>query len=134
MSRQERLFDTAAAAGPLLTTGAAAVRAALARYRLPVSNEAAMQAAVEKALFAEGFIPQREVTRGADRIDFLVGTVVVELKVKGSVGDVVRQLNRYAAWDEIAELVLVTSCASHATVPESLGGKPVSVLVVRGMF
>lgn len=111
------------------------VRDALARYRLPVSVEKAMQDAVESALRAEGLAFQREVKRGdTDRIDFLVGSVGLELKVKGSAGDVLRQLERYAAWPDVTELVLLTSKGAHLALPSAVGGKPLLVLVARGMF
>ena len=106
----------------------------LARYRFPVSVERAMQDAVESALRAEKLEFRREVTRGADRIDFVVGSVGVELKVKGSVADLVRQLERYSAWDDLTELLLVTTRGHHLAVPATIGGKRVLVHVVRGAF
>lgn len=135
MSRNGQLFDTAKAMGPLITTGALAVKQALARYRMPVTPERALQDAVETALFREGFNPQREVTRGDDRIDFLVGSVGVELKVKGSVGDVIRQLARYAAWPDITELLLVTTQQGHIDSRlAEIGGKPLFFHLARGTF
>jgi hypothetical protein len=122
----------AAALPPAVT--ARQVRDALARYRLPVSVEKAMQDAVESALRAEGLEFQREVKRDADRIDFLVGTVGLELKVKGSAGDVLRQLERYALWDDVTELVLLTSKGAHRALPDVVGGKPLVIHVPRGVF
>jgi hypothetical protein len=110
------------------------VRAALARYRLPVSVEKAMQDGVESALRGERFDFKREVTRGADRIDFLVGTVGVELKVKGSVAEVLRQLERYALWEDVTELLLVTTRGHHLAMPPELNGKPMLVHTVRGVL
>ncbi len=122
----------AAPAPPVVT--ARQVRDALARYRLPVSVEKAMQDAVESALRFEGLAFKREVTRGADRIDFLVGTVGVELKVKGSVSEVMRQLERYSLWDDVLELLLVTTRGHHLAMPREFNGKPVLVHIVRGFF
>ncbi len=121
------------AEAPTVTT-ARQVREALARYRLPVSVELAMQDAVESALRGERLPFRREVKRGGDRIDFLVGSVGVELKVKGSASEVLRQLERYAAWDEITELLLVTSKGAHRALPERVGGKVLLVYVPRGVF
>jgi hypothetical protein len=106
----------------------------LARYRFPVSVEKAMQDAVESALRTEKLEFSREVTRGADRPDFVVGAVGLELKVKGSAGDVLRQLERYAAWPELTDLLLVTSKGAHRALPAQVGGKPLVVLVVRGVL
>jgi hypothetical protein len=124
-------FPTAAS---VPTVTAQQVRDALARYRLPVSVEKAMQGAVESALRAEGLAFRREVTRGADRIDFLVGTVGVELKVKGSVSEVLRQLERYALWEDVTELLLVTTRGHHLAMPRELNGKPVWVHTVKGVL
>lgn len=124
--------------GELLSTGptvtALQVRDALARYRMPVSVEKAMQDAVESALRNEGLVFRREVTRGADRIDFMVGSVGVELKVKGAVAEVVRQLERYAAWPDVTELLLVTTRGHHLAIPAEVGGKRVTVHMVRGVL
>lgn len=124
--------ETAPLTAPSVT--ARQVRDALARYRMPVTPELALQDAVEKALRIEGFVFDREVRRGADRIDFLVGTVGVELKVKGSLAEVTRQLKRYAAWEEIDELLLVTTRGHHLGVTTRLNEKPVLVHIVRGLF
>lgn len=118
--------------GPSVTARELAQR--LGRYRFPVSVERAMQDAVESALRAEKLAFRREVTRGADRIDFVVGSVGVELKVKGSAAEVERQLHRYSAWEDLTELLLVTTRGHHLAVPAAIGGKPVLVHVVRGAF
>jgi hypothetical protein len=110
------------------------VRDALAQYRMPVSVEKAMQDAVESALRAEQFAFRREVTRGTDRIDFVVGSVGVELKVKGSAAEVLRQLERYAAWPDLTGLVLVTSKGAHRALPPLVGGKMLLIHIPRGVF
>ncbi|HKY40665.1 MAG TPA: hypothetical protein VJN18_32240 [Polyangiaceae bacterium] len=113
---------------------AADLAAILRRYRLPVSNEAEMQGAVEKALQREAVPYRREVVQGGDRIDFVVARVGIELKVKGSVATVTRQLFRYARWEDLNELLVVTSVGQHLGLPRSLNGKPIVVHVPRGRF
>lgn len=103
-------------------------------YRLPVTVEAEMQRALELALENEGIAFKREVKRGLDRIDFVVGRVGVECKVHCPTAALTRQLTRYALWDDIDELLVVTSDAKHVAVPPRLNGKDVRVHVVRGMF
>ncbi len=125
-------FPATVPAAPAVT--ARQVRDALARYRMPVSVERELQDSVERALRAEKLAFKREVTRGADRIDFVVGSVGVELKVKGAVTEVHRQLERYAAWEELTELLLVTTRGHHLAMPNSIGGKPVLVHMVRGVL
>ncbi len=123
-------LDAAAPSGPR----AADVVAALRRYRIPARTEAVLQAAVGAALIDAGIAWNREVTREADRIDFVAGRVGIECKVAFSVSEVTRQLLRYAAWPELDELVLATSRGKHLEVENSLGGKPVLIHVVRGLF
>lgn len=93
-----------------------------------------MQRAVERALRAERIGYKREVKRGLDRIDFVVGRVGLECKVHCPTAALTRQLLRYALWDDIDELLVVTSDAKHVTVPPRLNGKDVRVHVVRGML
>lgn len=119
---------------PATTVTARQVRYALARYRMPVSVERELQDSVERALRAEKLEFKREVARGADRIDFVVGAVGIELKVKGSAGDVLRQLERYALWTDLTELLLVTTKGAHLALPRAVGGKPLIIHVVRGVF
>lgn len=114
-------------------TGADVARV-LAGYRLPVSNEAAMQVAIAAAFEESGMPHRREVTREADRIDFVVEGVGVECKVQGSVTEVTRQLERYALWTDLTDLLLVTTVGKHLDVPRLMNGKTVRVHIVRGFF
>jgi hypothetical protein len=105
------------------------------RTPLGYSNEAALQEMLAAALVAGGYAPQREVVLadGVSRIDILVGRVGVEVKVKGSLPDVRRQLARYARNDDIDELVLVTSRAAHHGIPRTIGGKPLTLCSLIGV-
>ncbi|HEX9640973.1 MAG TPA: hypothetical protein VGB13_06645 [Candidatus Krumholzibacteria bacterium] len=94
------------------------------RYRHP-TDELRLQEEIAAVLSAECIGFEREVVlTPTDRIDFLVGTVGVEIKVKGSAHAVARQLLRYAEHERITELVLFTT-RTQIVVPSSLGGKPV---------
>lgn len=128
--KQEPLLQDAPPAG---ITIADVVRL-LSGYRLPVSNEADMQRAIERAFRNDGMPHRREVTRGADRIDFVVARVGIECKVDGSVAEVTRQLERYALWEELDELLVVTTQGRHMNLPRVANKKPVRVHIVRGMF
>jgi len=87
----------------------------------------------------------REVRLDArNRIDFLIDVypedgwkvcVGVEVKIKSALAEVIRQLQRYATFDAIDELLLVTTKASHHHVPDYIGGKRVVLcsLVERGL-
>lgn len=94
------------------------------RSQINVSTEGAAHIALSKALRAQGMEVEDEVLLNPkDRIDLLVGSVGVEVKIKGQRRDIFRQLERYAASDRIAVLVLVTSTPWPATIRE-IGGKP----------
>lgn len=61
-----------------------------------------------------------------DRIDFLIGTVGVEVKIGGTWQAAARQLQRYAASPVVEHLVLVTSRVRHVDTlvrTEFIGGK-----------
>lgn len=107
-------------------------------YRLPVTIEAEMQTALGNAFELEGLEYKAEVIRRdgkqRDRIDFVVGRVGVECKVHCPTKALVLQLARYANWDTLDELLVVTSDGKHIQVPRVLNGKPVIVHVVRGML
>lgn len=115
----------------------AAVVEALNRGRFRYCDELQLHDGMVIALNTAG-IPvegrNREVRLpGAGRIEFLLGGLGIEVKVKGPAGAVWRQLHRYAASDLIQELLLVTTRARHAVAaPIELDGKPVTVLVLRG--
>lgn len=68
---------------------------------------------------------EREVRLGKhDVIDIVVGDIGIEVKLKGaSKRDIWRQLERYAAHDRIAGLVLASNLSMG--LPQSVMGKPV---------
>lgn len=111
----------------------AAVRRAAARLRF--TTEAHLQEGLAR-LFAEAGIdarPQARLSR-RDRPDFLIGTVAIEVKVKGSPAEVRRQLARYVSHDAVTAVVLVTRRARHRELAGQLGGKPVHVVWLSGVI
>lgn len=112
-----------------LVTGAA-VAATIGGFRFRFADEDALQEAIAAVLTDVGFTPKREVRLDARcRIDLLVDRVGVEVKVGGAAGDVVSQLTRYAAFDAIEELVLVTTRPRHK-VPAFIAGKPCHMVML----
>ena len=110
---------------------AAVLRASSLRY----GTERILQDGIEVALAGAGFEVRREVNLTVkDRIDFMVGTVGIEVKIGGTLNDAIRQLHRYAASDKVSELLLVTSRAMLARVPSELDGKPVRAVYVGSAF
>lgn len=129
----------------------------LSRVRLPLEDEKAAQtelgrlltdagiaherevrlgssAQIEKTLITDlaGTREQKRITRHEDIIDFMVGDVGIELKLKGSPTAIYRQLERYAAHDQVQHLVLLTGRTMG--MPATLNGKPVSVVCLSRAF
>jgi hypothetical protein len=117
---------------PPLTT-VADVIAAIRAQRYAYSGEDGLQAGVAAALDAAGLPAQREVRLSAtDRLDVLSSGVAIEVKLTGAVPAVLAQLQRYAAYDQITALVLVTTRARHRALPLEVGGKTLAVVQVGG--
>lgn len=108
--------------------GPDAVVDVLRKTRILYATESDLQDAVEVALRRSGLPASREARLNArSRIDFLVGDVGVECKVDGAWRSVARQLERYATFDEIGSLVLVTTRHRHSLIAPEMKGKPVVV-------
>lgn len=107
---------------------------ALLSVRIPSVRESEMQETIEALLKSRGISHSREHIFGTgDRIDFLVGTVGVECKVKGTAFSVAAQLERYAAEPGVECLILVTSVARHFAI-EGLCSKPLVIVRVGDDF
>lgn len=109
----------------------AELTALLGRYTYRSSCEADLQLAISSVLSKEEVSFLREpILSPRDRPDFLVGDVVIEIKVDGSAPQVVRQLHRYAQLEKVAQILLVTTRQKHLCMPTELSGKPLASLYV----
>jgi len=98
----------------------------LRSYRYDLSSERSLQDGIERVLREESIEFERECVLGpGEHIDFLIGGIGVEVKIKGSLSSVTRQLMRYALSERITAVLLVTSRMQHAALPGTLRGKPV---------
>ena len=112
--------------------------------RMTFTTEAQLQEVLAERLYAEAMLANpvtgfgREVPLdGHNRIDFLVElnektAVGVEVKIGGSVAALTRQLERYAAFPVIDELLVITTKAQHHHIPHEIGGKPVVLCSLIG--
>lgn len=97
------------------------------------TSEADLQAGLQTVLSSAGLPVEREVALSpADRIDFLVDRVGIEVKTQGSWIAVTKQCQRYAASDRLDSLIIVTNKASHLACPSAIGGKPLTVHFLGG--
>lgn len=89
------------------------------------ATEDDLQRGVHAALTERGMQPRREVRFGPqNRIDLVVDRVGIEIKVAGTIGNLTRQVIRYAGVDDLDAIVVVTSRAGFATgLPVSVAGK-----------
>lgn len=117
-------------------TPTASVAAAIAIHDYRYSNEDDLQAGLAAALTAVGYTVEREVRLSpVDRIDLVVDRVGVEVKVAAAgrvtpTDRVLTQLARYAASGRVDALLLVTTSHRHTTLPDRVGGVPLTVHVV----
>lgn len=100
------------------------------RTRLLIDDEKAVQAAISERLTAAGVDHEREVRLSPrDVIDFVcVGRVGIEVKIKGGRRAILRQVERYAASDQLVAIVVVTAVAIG--LPLEIAGKPISVVSI----
>lgn len=104
--------------------------------RFRTASEADLQSSIEEALASEpifsGF--DREVRLDPhNRIDFMVGSIGVEAKLKYPKRGIYRQLVRYAGFERVTSLILISATAIG--LPDSIEGKPVYLVSVgRGLL
>ncbi len=108
--------------------------ALLAGFRYPVITERALQDGIEAALREGQILYAREVAlNSSDRPDFLLpdGTVI-EIKIKGSLAEALRQVHRYARSPRVTALLVVGTPHWLPRLPERIGGKPLRSLRLLG--
>lgn len=94
--------------------------------RFPLTSEKPLQAAIAGEFAAAGIQYEREVDLGGgDIIDFMVGGVGIEVKIKGQRRAIYYQCARYCEHAEVQALVLATNAAMG--MPEKVNGKPVFI-------
>lgn len=109
---------------------------ALSGVRFCGSSEDELQAGLAEILDAAGIEHKREVPlTGRDRIDFLTADGVgIEVKVKGGLQELTRQIHRYAQSERVTAIVVVSTKLQHARLPAELNGKPVASVHVGGFL
>ncbi len=96
----------------------------LSSARFRQGTEALLQKDIEDFLYRSQIRFDREVrlTPG-ERIDFMVGSVGIEAKIRVDKRAIFRQLTRYARFERISSLVLISGTALG--LPRAIEGKPV---------
>ena len=95
-------------------------------YRYNFQDETTLQEGMALALTRQGIDFAREVRLDAkNRPDFMIGPVAVEVKIKGTFAEFLRQANRYLALEQVSALIVVGTPKWMPAVPATLLGKPV---------
>ena len=105
----------------------------LGRHSFHCANEDELQRAVATVLAHESVGFRREVRlTPRDRVDFMVGSIALELKVQTDPKSVFRQALRYAEHRDVTA-VIVSSTTHHALrLPLVANGKPLFGMQLRG--
>lgn len=76
----------------------------------PINNEIATQNAIEALFINKGvsFLREESLDRNS-RPDFLIGPVVVEVKIKGDRKAIIKQCLRYLQFDSVTGIILISS-------------------------
>ena len=108
------------------------VAEAIGCRRYNYSCEAELQTAIASVL-SDCSIPfsQEHRLNQKDRLDLKVEGLAIEVKVGGSLTDLMRQVHRYAQSEEITAVLVVTSRSKHRSLPTEMNGKPVRVLYLN---
>lgn len=95
-------------------------------YRYNFQDENTLQEGMAVALARNAIAFEREVRLDAkNRPDFMVGAVAIEVKIKGTFAQFLRQAHRYLALEQISALIVVGTPKWMPAVPNTLLGKPV---------
>lgn len=106
-------------------------------HRFKVTSEAELQRALDELLRSNKCRFEREHELSPRNIvDFYLieHSIAVEVKMRGSFAEVLRQLHRYAEHNVVHSLVLVTTRVQHRGMPTKMHGKPVHVVMLAGAF
>jgi len=97
-------------------------------------TEEALHGQIAGALYAEGIEAQHEARLAPRcRIDFLAGQVGIEIKKsRPQRSALIAQLERYAACDQIRELLVIAP--RGVSLPKSIGGKRVTLLALERLW
>lgn len=100
----------------------------LSGYRFNFSNEKDLQAGLDKVFRKTGevFFPEHRLS-DEDIVDFYFPgkKIGIEAKIDHSLSDLTRQIHRYVQHESILGILVVTSKARLANLPEEMNHKPI---------
>jgi len=115
-------------------TDSAAICALLSRYKFNYQNERLLQDGIESIFKDKKIQYKRELhINRKDRPDFIVtGGIAIEVKIKGSQSQFLRQASRYLLDENITGLIIIGTPYWISSVPTGLHNKPISKVRLLG--
>lgn len=102
-------------------------------YSYNFNSEVELQNGIESILTTNSVPFSREVRlTKKDRIDFLVDSIGIEVKIDGTATSLTRQLYRYAQHDLIDSLIVVTNKSKFTNLPNTINNKQIFLLYLLG--
>ena len=116
---------------PALLAGA--LRGAITTSPLMFDSEATVQITLSTAMLLMlgdrlGNLKREHRLTPKDRLDFLLDGIGIEVKVKGGLSELTRQLFRYAEHPDVKGILVASTRSQHAALPELIREKPVAFL------
>lgn len=107
-----------------------AIATQLGSYQYRFGSEVQLHDRLEAVLHAGGYEFVREHRLdAANRADFWLDGVVIEVKVDGSGGAAMRQALRYAELPQVTGVIVASTCRwADTAFPATLAGKPFAVV------
>lgn len=106
------------------------IKKLLSKKRFNTEDEKILQGQIEKALLDAGISFQREFNLDEKScIDFMVGNIGIEVKIKGQKRAIYKQCERYCTFDALSSLLLLTS--KSMGIDEEINGKPIHYININ---
>ena len=104
------------------------------QYKFNFFNEKDLQRGIDSVLNENKVVHDREYSLSdKDEIDFLIeGGIGVEVKIKGTLSALTRQLHRYAQNEKIKSLILITDKNRLSNLPDQMNGKELRIVNIGG--
>lgn len=98
----------------------------LSSYRYKYITETDLQNGIEEVLIKSGIAYKRELSLSTrDRPDFLIDEIAVEVKIKGTLSQLLRQITRYVSHKEVSTVLVVGTPAWLNQIPSHIDGKAI---------
>lgn len=109
------------------------MRDLLERRKFRYRNEIDLHDAISALFDSEGIAYAREVRVAGGRVDFVVGGIAIEVKIKGSAAAAARQARRYADTGRFAAVLIVSTRPHHWVAADRDAAVPIETVTIGGL-